>query len=44
MASLDAIHVVAALSLGDDLDELITYDAWMATAAVAHGLPVSSPR
>jgi uncharacterized protein len=44
MRSLDAIHVVAALSLGDDLDELITYDVRMAAAAVSHGLSVSSPR
>lgn len=41
--SLDAVHLVAALSLGDDLDELITYDTRMAAAATSHGLVVSSP-
>jgi uncharacterized protein len=41
--SLDAIHLAAATSLGDDLDELITYDARMAAAARAQGLIVSSP-
>ena len=41
--SLDAIHVTAALSLGDDLDELVTYDGRMAAAAIASGLVVASP-
>ena len=41
--SLDAVHVATALSLGDDLDELITYDVRMAAAASASGPPVSSP-
>src|SRR5262249_8096106 len=27
LRSLDAVHLAAALSLGDDLDELVTYDA-----------------
>ena len=43
LRSLDAVHVVAALSLGDDLDELVTYDARMAAAATASGLLVASP-
>ncbi len=43
LRSLDAIHLAAALSLGDDLDELVTYDARLATAAAACGLPTSSP-
>jgi predicted nucleic acid-binding protein len=43
LRSLDAVHVAAALSLGDDLDELVTYDARMAAAAAASGLMVASP-
>jgi len=43
LRSLDAIHVAAALSIGDDLGELITYDARMALAARAHGIIVTSP-
>ncbi|MDQ3644819.1 MAG: type II toxin-antitoxin system VapC family toxin [Actinomycetota bacterium] len=43
LRSLDAIHVAAAQSLGDDLDELITYDRRMADAARALGLPVAAP-
>jgi predicted nucleic acid-binding protein len=43
LRSLDAIHLAAALSLGDDLDELVTYDARLASAAAASGLPISSP-
>ena len=43
LRSLDAVHVTAALSLGDDLDELVTYDARMAAAATASGLVVASP-
>jgi len=43
MRSLDAIHVAAALSIGEDLDELITYDRRMARAAADHGLAVVAP-
>jgi predicted nucleic acid-binding protein len=43
LRSLDAVHVAAALSLGDDLDELVTYDGRMAAAATAAGLAVASP-
>jgi len=43
LRSLDAVHIATALSLGDDLDELVTYDARMAAAASACGLVVSSP-
>lgn len=43
LRSLDAVHLAAALSLGDDLDELVTYDVRMATAAAACGLATSSP-
>ena len=40
---LDAIHLATALSLGDDLGVLLTYDARMAEAARSLGLPVESP-
>jgi uncharacterized protein len=43
LRSLDAIHLAAALSLGDDLDELVTYDLRLAAAAAACGLLASSP-
>jgi uncharacterized protein len=43
LRSLDAIHLAAALSLEDDLGELVTYDARMTSAAHAYGLSVSSP-
>jgi predicted nucleic acid-binding protein len=43
LRSLDAVHLATAMSLGDDLDELVTYDVRMAAAAGACGLPVSSP-
>ena len=41
--SVDAIHLATALSLGDDLGVLLTYDARMAEAARSLGLPVESP-
>ena len=43
LRSLDAIHVAAALAVGPDLTDVITYDAGMAAAARAHGLPVAGP-
>ena len=43
LRSLDAIHVAAACSLGDDLAELVTYDRRMADAARGVGLPVLAP-
>lgn len=41
--TLDAIHVVTALALGDDLDIVVTYDERMAHAAELAGLPTVSP-
>jgi predicted nucleic acid-binding protein len=41
--SLDAIHLAAALELGDELEAVITYDGRMARAAEALGLPVAMP-
>jgi predicted nucleic acid-binding protein len=43
LRSLDAIHIAAALELGDGLEALVTYDAQMRSSAEAHGLPVVSP-
>ena len=33
----------AALSLGDDLDGIVTYDDRLAEAARSNGVPVTSP-
>jgi predicted nucleic acid-binding protein len=41
--SLDAIHVAAAMELGEELDAIVTYDVQMARAAEALGLPVIAP-
>lgn len=43
LRSLDAIHVAAALTLGDDLGEFVTYDRRLADAARQWGLTVVSP-
>ena len=37
LRTLDAVHVAAALDLGDDLEGLVTYDERLATAAEANG-------
>lgn len=41
--SLDAIHLVAALELGDELAEIITYNNQLAEAARCNGINVISP-
>lgn len=43
LRSLDAVHLAAALDLGDDLDAVLTYDDRLTTAALAHGIPVEAP-
>ena len=43
LRSLDAIHLAAALDLGDDLDGLVTYDGLLARAARASGVEVIAP-
>lgn len=43
LRTLDAIHLAAAIALGDDLTAVVTYDRRMATGAEALGLPVVSP-
>jgi len=42
--SLDAIHLAAALALGDELDGIVTYDDRMADAARGLGIIVLAPR
>jgi predicted nucleic acid-binding protein len=43
LRSLDAIHLVTAVRLGDDLGVIVTYDRRLAAAAGQLGLPVASP-
>lgn len=43
LRSVDALHLAAALSLGDDLGGLVTYDERQAQAAAALGVPVVAP-
>jgi uncharacterized protein len=43
LRTLDAIHLATALSLGRDLDVVITYDQRLSAAASRVGLTVSSP-
>jgi predicted nucleic acid-binding protein len=44
LRSLDAIHLAAARTLGDELTAVITYDERMAAAAGVLGLVAVSPR
>jgi predicted nucleic acid-binding protein len=43
LRSLDALHLAAALDLGDDLDALVTYDVRLAAAAASNGLAAVAP-
>jgi len=43
LGSLDAIHLVCALTVGTDLTSFITYDKTLARAATQLGLPVEQP-
>ncbi|MGI8926933.1 MAG: type II toxin-antitoxin system VapC family toxin [Tepidiformaceae bacterium] len=43
LRSLDAIHIASALSLGADLDALVTYDRRMRAAAESLGMAVAAP-
>ena len=43
LRSLDALHLAAALEVGDELDGLLTYDDRLASAAQHHGLTVIAP-
>lgn len=44
LRTLDAIHLAAALDLGDDLESLVTYDDRLADSAAANGVRVVAPR
>ncbi|PZS21897.1 MAG: VapC toxin family PIN domain ribonuclease [Acidimicrobiales bacterium] len=44
MRNLDALHLAAALELGDELDGIITYDDRLTEAAALHGVEVVAPR
>ena len=43
LRSLDAIHLASALELGDELDDLATYDVRLAEAARRYGISVVAP-
>ena len=43
LRTLDAIHIAAALDLGDDLQGIVTYDQRVADAAANSGIAVVSP-
>ncbi len=43
LRTLDAIHLAAALNLGDDLESIVTYDDRLAEAARANDIPVVAP-
>lgn len=43
LRTLDAVHLAAALGLGDDLEGVVTYDDRLAEAAHHHGIPVIAP-
>lgn len=43
LRTLDALHLAAALDLGDDLETIVTYDDRLRDAATAYGVPTSSP-
>lgn len=43
LRSLDALHLAAALDLGDDLDGIITYDDRRSSAATPLGISVIAP-
>ncbi|MEM9610146.1 MAG: type II toxin-antitoxin system VapC family toxin [Actinomycetota bacterium] len=43
LRTLDALHLSSALTLGDDLDGIVTYDDRLTAAAEANGVPALSP-
>lgn len=43
LRSLEALHLAAALELGDDLEGFLCYDQRLAEAATAHGVRVIAP-
>jgi uncharacterized protein len=43
LRTLDAFHLASALELGDDLEDLVTYDERLADGARANGITVVTP-
>lgn len=43
LRTLDALHLNAALQLGDDLAGMVTYDDRLAYAAISHGIAILAP-
>lgn len=43
LRTLDALHLAAALTLGDDLEAVVTYDERLAEACAHHGVRVLAP-
>ena len=43
LRSLDALHLAAAVELGDELDGIVTYDERLSQAASHHGIAVVAP-
>ena len=44
LRALDALHLAAALDLGNELDAIVTYDDRLAEAAQTNGIATISPR
>lgn len=44
LRTLDALHLAGALTLGDNLDAIVTYDERLTAAAALHGVRVVAPR
>lgn len=44
LRTLDAIHLATAITIGDDLEAVVTYDDRMVEAARLVGLPTATPR
>lgn len=43
LRTLDALHLASALTLGDELEGMVVYDARLANAASALGIEVVGP-
>ena len=43
LRSLDALHLASALSIGDELEGVITYDRRLAESCETYGVPVVAP-
>ncbi len=43
LRSLDALHLAAALEVGDELEAIVAYDDRLSEAARRYGIPVVAP-